>query len=254
MAKRPPQALPKPPSISKSEGRRRLTTLLKQGEALLAQRPLKEGQEGVWSTACIGAIKATFGEDSPHIGTFFGQPRITISHGDDSYNVYAEQQDAERIKRRVGVLQSLIGQIDIEIGFEEPATPQTPFWDDIHPSITRVAKERYEAGQFADCVEAALKQINCTVKEHVRKKTGEELDGAKLMLRAFSANNPLIHLDDLSTDSGRDTQQGYMQIYAGSMIGIRNPKAHANLVINDVRARHLLYLASLLAYRFDERL
>jgi uncharacterized protein (TIGR02391 family) len=148
----------------------------------------------------------------------------------------------------------LIEQIDLELGFEEAPVLQTPFWDDIHPSIMRVAKARYEGGHFADCVEAALKEINTIVKEHVRRRIGGELDGAALMNKAFSPNNPLVVLDDLSTDSGRGVQQGYMQIYAGAMTGIRNPKAHANIIINDIRARHVLYLASLLAYRFDERL
>jgi uncharacterized protein (TIGR02391 family) len=74
------------------------------------------------------------------------------------------------------------------------------------------------------------------------------------MNKAFSVNKPIVTLDDLSTDTGRNIQQGYMQIYAGAMIGIRNPKAHANITIDGLRAKHHLYLASLLAYRFEERL
>jgi uncharacterized protein (TIGR02391 family) len=180
---------------------------------------------------------------------------MTVSYGERSYDHYAEKRDAESIQRRIAVLKTLVEQIDVEIGFEEPPSPspQTLFWDDIHPSIIRVAKARYEAGHFADCVEAALKQIKAVVKEHLKRRTGEDLDGARLMLKAFSPNNPLVVLDDLSTQSGQDTQQGYMQIYAGVMTGIRNPKAHANITIDDRRARHFLYLASLLAYRFDER-
>jgi len=103
-------------------------------------------------------------------------------------------------------------------------------------------------------VEAAFKEINTLIKEHVKRRKGEELDGAPLMNKAFSVNNPVVILDDLSTKPGRNVQQGYMQIFAGSMIGIRNPKAHANVTIDDMRARHSLYLASLLAHRFDERL
>jgi len=45
-----------------------------------------------------------------------------------------------------------------------------------------------------------------------------------------------------------------MQLFAGSMTGIRNPKAHGNVTIDVVRAKHFLYLASLLTYRFEERL
>jgi uncharacterized protein (TIGR02391 family) len=178
-----------------------------------------------------------------------------VSFGDKSYDQYAEATDAERIRRRIGVLQTLIEQIDLEIGFETPPVITAPdFWDDIHPSITRVAKIRYEAGQFADCVEAAFKEINTLMKDHVRRKTGVELDGAPLMNKAFSVNSPVVVVDDLSTESGRNVQQGYMQLFAGSMIGIRNPKAHANVTIDDVQARHFLYLASLLARRFHDRL
>jgi hypothetical protein len=165
MARRSTPPAPKPPSISKAGGRRRLTILIERGRALLNQRPLKEGQEDVWSTACVEAIKATFGEDSSHIRTFFGQPRVIVSHGGTSYDNYAENRDAQSIQRRIGVLTSLVEQIDLEIGFEVPSgTTASTFWDDIHPSITRVAKGRYEASHFADCVEAAFKEINGLVK------------------------------------------------------------------------------------------
>lgn len=255
MAKRTDSfAPPRPPSISKTEGRKRLLMLVQRGEALLAQRPLKEGQEDVWCTSCIETIQATFGEDTSHLHTFIGQIRMIVSHGGDSYDHYAEQRDAERITRRIGVLKTLVEQIDVEIGFDAPSVTVPVFWDDIHPSISRVARPRYESGHFADSVEAALKEINTVVKDHVKRKTGEEADGTDLMRKAFTPKRPLIVLDDLSTDSGRNIQEGYMEIYAGSMIGIRNPKAHANVVIDDKRARHFLYLASLLAYRFDERL
>lgn len=247
---------PRPPSISKSEGRRRFAVLLSRGETLWQQQPLKESQEDVWSTACIETIQAIFGEDSAHVYTFIGPQQVIVSRGGggQTYNRDEAARDAAKIMRRIGVLRTLIEQIDLEIGFEEPPPSQTSFWNDIHPSITRVAQARYEAAHFADCVEAAFKEINSLVKDHVRRRTGLELDGASLMNKAFSPNNPLIVLDDLSTETGRGLQQGYMQIYAGAMTGIRNPKAHANIVINDARARHLLYLASLLAYRFDERL
>jgi uncharacterized protein (TIGR02391 family) len=127
------------------------------------------------------------------------------------------------------------------------------FWNDIHPKITSIAKSRFESRHFADAVEAVLKEVNSTVKDIVKRKTGNELDGAPLMRRAFSLNNPIIVLDDLSTESGKNIQQGYMEIFAGSMIGIRNPKAHDNINITDNRAKHFLYLASLLMHKIDER-
>jgi len=90
------------------------------------------------------------------------------------------------------------------------------------------------------------------VKEIVKNKTGEERDGADLMYKAFSVDNPLIVIDDLSTTSGKDIQDGYMHIFAGAMRGIRNPKAHDNIIIPPERAIHFIFLASLLMEKLDE--
>jgi len=133
-------------------------------------------------------------------------------------------------------------------GVEEDAT----FWSLIHPSITGVAKSRFEAGHYADSVETAFKHINENVKVKVKRKTGNELDGSSLMNTAFSPRVPVITLDDLSTESGRNIQQGFMQIFAGAMTGVRNPKAHGVITIDKERATHFLFLASLLMYKLDE--
>jgi uncharacterized protein (TIGR02391 family) len=123
----------------------------------------------------------------------------------------------------------------------------------LHPTIIRIAKSRFDSGHYADAVEAALKEVNDIVRLIVVDKTGRELDGSALMQCALSADKPVIELDDLSTASGRNIQVGYMQIFAGAMTGIRNPKAHANIIITPERAIHFLFLASLLLSKIDER-
>jgi len=125
-------------------------------------------------------------------------------------------------------------------------------WNLIHPSIQKIAAPRFSSATFADAVEAALKYVNSRVKAYVKDRVGEELDGAPLMNRAFSLRNPVIVLDDLATETGRNIQLGYMQIFAGAMIGIRNPKAHANIEITKERAMHFLMLASLLMAKLDD--
>jgi uncharacterized protein (TIGR02391 family) len=137
-----------------------------------------------------------------------------------------------------------------------PAVPnQIPFapWDLLHPIIEKTAHTRYDSGHYADAVEAAFKEVNDIVRKIVRERTGKEFDGADLMNRAFSMDNPVIILDDLGAMTGRNIQVGYMQIFAGSMTGIRNPKAHANIRIDPARALHFLFLASLLLFKIDER-
>lgn len=126
------------------------------------------------------------------------------------------------------------------------------FWDNLHPTVVELARPRFEAGHFADAVEACLKEINAVVKARTKEHTGKEIDGADLMRYTFSPKNPVIVLADLSTDSGKSEQLGYMDIFAGAMTGIRNPKAHGNVVIDEKRTIHLLHLASLLMYKLDE--
>lgn len=126
------------------------------------------------------------------------------------------------------------------------------FWSMIHEKIIKVAIKKFEDGHYADAVESSFKEINTHIKGIVRDKTGEELDGAKLMFKAFSLKTPIILLADLSTQTGKDIQEGYMQIFAGAMKGIRNPKAHENITISRERATHFLFLASLLMSKLDE--
>jgi uncharacterized protein (TIGR02391 family) len=130
---------------------------------------------------------------------------------------------------------------------------QSAPWDLMHPIVIKIARHRFESGHFADSVEAALKEVNDIVRQIVREQTGKEFDGADLMNRAFSVDKPIITLDDPSMATGRNIQVGYMQIFAGAMTGIRNPKAHANIQIDPTRAIHFLFLASLLLFKIDER-
>jgi uncharacterized protein (TIGR02391 family) len=170
-----------------------------------------------------------------------------------------ENLRAKDLNHGIQVLTSLIEQLDTAMELESPmqpppVSPDDAFWSLIHAKVISTAKARFEANQYADAVEAVFKELNTVVKEMVRKKTGQEFDGAPLMQKAFSPNPPvLVALDDLSTESGRNIQQGYMQIFAGAMIGIRNPKAHENLNITRERAIHFLFLASLLFSKLDER-
>ena len=159
------------------------------------------------------------------------------------------------IENQIKMLSSCIEQLETQLQLSTPSsTRSVSSWEEeLHPKIIQVSKARLDSGHYADSVEAAFKEINNAVKEIVRKATGKEHDGAALMREAFSPNKPTIVLDDLSTVSGKDVQLGYMEIYAGSMTGIRNPKAHGNLVITPDRAIHLLYLASLLMYKLEER-
>lgn len=126
-------------------------------------------------------------------------------------------------------------------------------WSLVHPTILEIAKPRVDQGFYADAVEAACKVLNALVRDIVKAKTGEELDGSKLMLKALSVDNPIIRLSKESTQSALDIQKRYMQIFAGLMTGIRNPKAHDNETITKEDALRKLVMISILMYKIEER-
>lgn len=163
-------------------------------------------------------------------------------------NTLFEKIDILRLKKNQGAAPMAVPS------HPAPSTqgPSAP-WDLMHPIVVKIARPRFESGHFADSVEAALKEVNDIVRQIVIEQTAEELDGADLMNRALSLKKPIIILDDLAMTTGRNIQVGYMQIFAGAMTGIRNPKAHANIQIDATRAIHFLFLASLLLFKIDER-
>lgn len=127
-------------------------------------------------------------------------------------------------------------------------------WSLVHPSISEVSKKRMNDGYYADAVEAACKALNTRVRDIVLDQTGEELDGAGLMRKAFSPGNPIVRIASPASKSGHDTQQGFMDIFAGVMTGIRNPKAHDNETISKEDALRKLILISLLMFKIDSRI
>lgn len=167
---------------------------------------------------------------------------------DGAYGLDMTQSVIDMTERAIGVLSS------DKIEESQPPTGTSSFWDHLHPKVVELAHARFAAGHRADAVEAVLKHLNTRVKEIVKQKTNKELDGAPLMNIAFSPNSPIIVLADMSTQSGQDMQKGYMQIFAGTMTGIRNPKAHDNIDIDENRAMHHLFLASLLLKVIDDSL
>ena len=132
----------------------------------------------------------------------------------------------------------------------EVAAPS--FWPDLHPEIASVARDRYASGFFADAVESSLKHLVAQLKTRLGDRLVDDLDGSQLMKRVFSFERPLLVLGDRETQTGKAMQVGYMEIFAGTMTGVRNPKAHENVLIDARRCRHFLYLASLLMQKINE--
>ena len=100
----------------------------------------------------------------------------------------------------------------------------------------------FGGGYYALAVQRACTYIDNTV----RQKSGyADKDGADLMRAVFSPKNPILRLNKLETRSDRNEQQGYMEIFAGTMIGIRNPRVHEyDLEDSPVEALERLVMAN----------
>ena len=104
-------------------------------------------------------------------------------------------------------------------------------------------------GHHARAVEEAYKLLD----NQIKKKAGlqdSNLTGAHLMQSVFSPKKPLLRLNEGSSTSEQDEQSGYMQIFAGCMTGIRNPRAHdSDWEDTEDRALQLLIFANHLIER-----
>lgn len=115
--------------------------------------------------------------------------------------------------------------------------------------ILAVSRDLFVSGFYSEAAGEAYKFVD----NFVKAKTSSAKSGSALMEWAFSPNNPTMKLNSLTTDSELNAQAGYQRIFAGSMLGIRNPTAHENGWISDaeealetiVLAQHLLRKAKL---------
>lgn len=132
--------------------------------------------------------------------------------------------------------------------------PENDVWHYIHPMIIKSSQKLYLDGHFANAAADAFIEINDRVKKlYATVRPGANLpDGDSLMKTTFSPQNPAILFCDLSTTTGYNIQKGYMEMLAGAMSALRNPKAHKNISITADDAMRRLQFASMLMYKIDE--
>ncbi|MDE0183391.1 MAG: TIGR02391 family protein [Caldilineaceae bacterium] len=145
-----------------------------------------------------------------------------------------------------------------EVGFEgrrvspsDTANRSLERFDELvtNKQIRLVSGPLFKDGHFARAVEEAFKCLNNAVKD---KSGNTGADGAGLMKTVFSANSPVLKLNSFQSQSERDEQLGYMEIFSGSMTGIRNPRAHEHSLVDEPDvALELVILANHLMRKLD---
>ncbi|MDA8311631.1 MAG: TIGR02391 family protein [Actinomycetota bacterium] len=117
----------------------------------------------------------------------------------------------------------------------------------LHADIRQVT-DRFVEDHLDVAIFEGFKAINNRVKQ----MTGLDIDGSKLMDEALGLTNPRIQFGDLTTQTGRDIQQGLHFLFKGAVQGIRNPDAHEQFKpLDEEEGLEELAFASMLMRRLD---
>ena len=92
----------------------------------------------------------------------------------------------------------------------------------LHSAIQAASGDLFADGHFESSVSEAFK----SVEVRVRDLTGSKKSGAALMGDAFKADGSVLDVAEHEGRSGEDEREGFMHVFRGAMIGIRNPRAH----------------------------
>jgi uncharacterized protein (TIGR02391 family) len=197
-------------------------------------------------------IREVFGQNSTefrehqHIQMWGGGTWINMSQAD---KITAKERGRKQV---IGTLSGLIGRLEEkreELSVSAPTPKALLNYLNLHPRIADVTDDLFQDGYHWEAVFAAAKAL----VNYVKERSGQhQLDGAPLMRKVFSKNDPVLMFNDLEDQTDADEQEGMMHLFEGMVLGIRNPGGHSFPEGPEQRAVEYLSLISLLAYRVQE--
>ena len=109
-----------------------------------------------------------------------------------------------------------------------------------HAKIFEYCNAELLADNYFHSVFEAVKSIS----ETIRQKTGLTDDGSELIDKAFSVRNPLIKINDLSTETKESEHKGFANLIRGVFGMFRNTTAHAPKIIWEINEEDALDIMS----------
>ena len=97
-----------------------------------------------------------------------------------------------------------------------------------HPEVVKASRSLFESRHYAQAIFEAFK----AVENFVQDKSGLTLYGTNLMERVFNEENPILKVPEAS-HYYKEVQKGFKHLFIGASQGIRNPKAHKEIVQKD---------------------
>lgn len=119
----------------------------------------------------------------------------------------------------------------------------------IHQKLPAKVRNLFDDSHYGEATFMAFKFVD----KEIQRLSGANESGFKLMMNALNDSSPLVQLTPCRTTTEKDEQKGFMFLFAGSVLAIRNPRGH-EVDVGDSPDRCLdhLSLASLLLRRLDE--
>jgi uncharacterized protein (TIGR02391 family) len=109
-----------------------------------------------------------------------------------------------------------------------------------HPTIFKYCKAELLAENYFHTIFEATKSIADTI----RNRTGLTEDGSELIDKAFSIKNPLITINDLSSETKESEHKGFANLIKGIFGMFRNTTAHSPKIIWEINEQDALDILS----------
>jgi uncharacterized protein (TIGR02391 family) len=119
----------------------------------------------------------------------------------------------------------------------------------IDARLPAIVMQLFDNGHYAQATFEAYKFLDKEIQRHASSgKTG-----FALMMDALGSTSPAVRLNPMTTASQLDEQKGHAFLFAGSILGIRNPRGHEYNLQDDVDlCLDHLSLASLLLRKLSD--
>jgi uncharacterized protein (TIGR02391 family) len=114
----------------------------------------------------------------------------------------------------------------------------------LHKDLLLFCKKELLQHNFFHAILEAVKSIAAKI----RKKTGLTGDGSPLIDQAFGGNNPILKINQYSTESEISEQRGFMHLTKGLFGTFRNPTAHTPRIEWDLKEQDAIDLFTFVSY------
>lgn len=205
----------------------------------MAMRP-KEAITEIW--------RRGFFEGEPKSGAEIAK-RIKSDYGVTTANITAVLNNCKEFLRREGKGWTQRMRYD---GAERAIGKKIDYFTllNIHPRVKKASQKLFLDGHYPMAIFEGFKQVEIMVKEKTKIR---DKYGVPLMQEVFSANNPILRLNGNTTDSDEDEQKGFMMLFSGAILGVRDPRGHSDMIQNDpIITLQYLCFASILCRMIDK--